>query len=109
MARHAANAITRQRAIDIRFVFSRIVSRVNQLAFEVTFIRTTVIVVQTAFTHHAMTLEARVIDGIDLFRDFRRIVFEESFYKLNLAIELCVEDWIAASQTHRRPAPLAEG
>ena len=65
------------------------------------------IVVQTAFTHHAMTLEARVVDGLDLFRDLCRIVFEETLYESNFAVELCVENRIAAGQSHRRPTPLA--
>ena len=66
------------------------------------------IVVQPSFTHHAMTLEARVVDGFDLLRDLCRIVFEETFDKGDFAVELCVENRIASGQSHRRPAPLAE-
>ena len=66
------------------------------------------IVIQPALTHHAVTLETRVVDGLDLFGNLGRIVFEKTFYESNFAVELCVENRIAAGQSHRRPTPLTE-
>src|SRR6185503_11527645 len=109
MAGHAAHAVTRQRAVDVRLVRRLIVvSGVDHLWIEITFAVSTVIVVEPAFTHDAMTFEARVIDGFDLLRNFGRIVFEETLDERNLAFELRIEDGIATSQSHWRPTPLAE-
>src|SRR5918994_4744078 len=111
MTRHAAHAITGQSSIDVRVLVVtwriRIVSSVNQLSLEITFIRSAVIVIQSTLTHHAMTLEARVVDLLNLLRHLNRIVFEKTFYESNLAVQLCVENRIAAGQSHRRPTPLA--
>jgi hypothetical protein len=102
MTRHAAHAITRQSSIHIRLLVI-VVSRVNQLRIEIS---PAMIVIETTLTHHAMTSEARVVDGLDVFRDLRRIVFEETLDESNLTLELCVKDRIASGQSHRRPAPL---
>ena len=110
MARHAANSITRQGAIDIALVARsrvRIVSRVDQFPFKVAFTRPAVIVIETSFTHHAVTPKARVVNRPDHFLNFRRIVFEETFYERDFAVELCIEDRIAARQAHGRPTPFA--
>src|SRR5262249_16390003 len=87
----------------------RIVSCEDQIWIEIAFIRTTVIVIQTAFTHYAVTLEAGIVNRLDLFGNFRGIVFEETFYESNFAVQLCVENRIGAGQCDRGPTPLAEG
>src|SRR6185295_11619616 len=100
MTRHATHAIPRQSPIDILAVFwrIRIESSVDEIAFKISFIRTAVIVVEPALTHHAVTLEARIVDGLNLLRDLCRIVFKETFYELNLAFQLCVENRIASGE-----------
>src|SRR6185369_9749335 len=80
MTRHAANAISRQGSVDIRLRVV-IVSRVNQLRIEITL--TSMFVIQPAFSHHAVTLEAGVVDGLDILRHLRRIVFEETLDESN--------------------------
>ena len=83
MTRHATHAVTRQSSIDILVVrwWIRIVSSVDEITFKITFIRTTMIVVEPSFTHHAVTLEARIVDGLDLLRDLCRIVFKETLHE----------------------------
>ena len=75
--------------------------RVNEFSFEITFVRSAVVVVQTPLAHHSMTLEAGVVHGLDLLRHFHRIVFEETFNEGDFAVELGVEDWVAAGESHR--------
>ena len=108
---HATDAIARQRAVDVGFGiswFRIIVSGKDKFRFEVALVRSAVIIVQPPLAHHAVTLEASVINRFDLFFYFRRVVLEESLHERNLAIELRVEDRIASGQAHWRPAPLAE-
>lgn len=96
MTRHTAHTIMRQSSIHIRLLIV-IVSRVNQLRIEITF--TSMIVVEPALAHHAMTTETRVVDGLDVFRNLRRIVFEETPDESNLAFELRVEDRITPGRS----------
>src|SRR5690349_7841759 len=108
MTHHAADAVASERAIDIRLVFSRIVGGVDELRSEVAFAGTSLIVVEPALTHHAMTAEAGVVDIARLLCDLRRIVLEKFLHESNFAFELRVENRIATGQSHRRPTPFTK-
>ena len=66
VASHATNAITGQSSIDVPVLIARrwirIVSCIHQITIEIAFIRSTVIVIQTALAHYAMTLETGIVD-----------------------------------------------
>ena len=68
MTGHATNAITSERAIDVGPFITRCrlraIGRVNELAFEITFVLPAVIIVQPPLAHDAMTLEASIVDGL---------------------------------------------
>src|SRR5437868_12607854 len=102
MTGRAADSIARQGAVlEVRVLH---LSEVNNLAVEVS--SAAMVQVELALSHHAMTAET----GVNYFaRQFfsLRLVFE-CLQVGQLTIELRIEDRIASSETHRRPAPLTE-
>src|SRR5262245_12430507 len=110
MTRHAAHTITCQSSINIRVLIARrrirIVSGINQVSTKITV--TAMIVIKASFAHYTVTLEARIVDESYLLRYLHWIGLEKISNERNFAVELRVEDRIAARQSHWRPTPLAE-
>ena len=103
MARRAAHPVARKRTVlEILISGLRIVHEVQtEVRLRVLWIRRSRIVVavgvKLALSHHSMASKAEISNGLLIFLS----VFEVSQF----AVELRIEDRIAAGQTHWRPTP----